>query len=76
MGEYVTVSAKIPRELREKLAELGIRPSEVIRRALRKEVEERTRRIIYKKIERASLIISRVGKDAWTRAIRESRDQR
>jgi len=76
MSEYVTVSAKIPRELREKLAELGIRPSEVIRRALRKEVEERTRRIIYKKIERASLIISRVGKDAWTRAIRESRDQR
>ena len=76
MGEYVTVSAKIPRELREKLAELGIRPSEVIRRALRKEVEERTRRIIYKKIERASLIISRVRKDAWTRAIRESRDRR
>ncbi len=76
MSEYVTVSAKIPRELREKLAKLGIRPSEVIRRALRKEVEERTRRIIYKKIERASLIISRVGKDAWTRAIRESRDQR
>ena len=76
MSEYVTVSAKIPRELREKLAKLGIRPSEVIRRALRKEVEERTRRIIYKKIERASLIISRVGKDAWTRAIRESRDRR
>ena len=72
----MTVSAKIPRELREKLAELGIRPSEVIRRALRKEVEERTRRIIYKKIEKASLIISKVGKDAWTRAIRESRDQR
>ncbi|RLI32645.1 hypothetical protein DRO56_03185 [Candidatus Bathyarchaeota archaeon] len=76
MSEYVTVSAKIPRELREKLAKLGIRPSEVIRRALRKEVEERTRRIIYKKIEKASLIISKVGKDAWTRAIRESRDRR
>jgi len=76
MSGYVTVSAKISKELREKLAELGIRPSEIIRRALEKEVEERTRRLIYEKIERASPIISKVGKEAWIKTIRESRDRR
>lgn len=41
MAKYVTVSAKIDPELRKKLAELGIKPSEIIRKSLEKEVEER-----------------------------------
>ena len=31
---------------------------------------------IYGKVERASEIIRRVGRDAWIKAIRESRDER
>lgn len=76
MAKYVTVSAKIDVELRKKLAELGIKPSEIIRRSLEKEVEERMKQQLYKKAEKASKIISRVGKDAWIKAIRESREQR
>lgn len=75
MGDYVTVSAKITVDLRKKLAELDIRPSEIIKKALEKEVEERTRKMLYEKVERASLIISRVGREAWVRAVRESRDE-
>jgi len=74
--KYVTVSAKIDVELRKKLAELGIKPSEVIRKSLEEEVEKRMRELLYKKIEKASRIITRVGKDAWIKAIRESRDER
>ncbi|MEM3551189.1 MAG: hypothetical protein QXV01_08900, partial [Candidatus Bathyarchaeia archaeon] len=57
---YVTVSAKIDEELRKKLAELGIKPSEVIRKSLKKEVEERMKQQLYKKIEEASKIIKKI----------------
>jgi len=76
LTKYVTVSAKIDVELRKKLAELGVKPSEIIRKSLEKEVEERMKQQLYKKAEKASKIISKVGKDAWIKAIRESRDQR
>ena len=76
MTKRVTVSARIDVELRRKLRELGIRPSEVIREALEREVEERLKLQLYEKVERASKVILRVGKDAWIRAIRESREER
>ena len=76
MTKQVTVSARIDVELRRKLKELGIRPSEVIKKALEREVEERLKMRIYGKVEKASEIIRRVGRDAWIKAIRESRDER
>lgn len=76
MKKYVTVSAKIDVELRRKLAKLGIKPSEIIRKALEKEVEERMKRQLYKKIGEASKIIAKVERDEWIKAIRESREQR
>jgi len=76
LKKYVTVSAKIDVELRRKLAKLGIKPSEIIRKALEKEVEERMKRQLYKKIEEASKIIAKVERDEWIKAIRESREQR
>ena len=76
MTKQVTVSARIDVELRRKLRELGIKPSEVIKKALEREVEERLRLQLYGKVERASEIIRRVGRDAWIKAIRESRDEK
>ncbi|MCP8313134.1 MAG: hypothetical protein H3Z53_02015 [archaeon] len=76
MAKYVTVSAKIDEELRKKLSELGIKPSEIIKMALEKEVEERMKQNLYEKTEEASKIILKVGKDSWVKAIRESREQR
>ena len=76
MSDYVTVSAKITKKFREKLAELGVKPSEVIKRALESEVEERMRKLLYEKVESAGPIISKVGRAAWVEAIRESRDEK
>jgi len=73
--EYVTVSAKIDKELREKLRDLSIKPSEVIRRALREEVERRMEEELRMKAKAASEIISKVGTENWTRSIRETRDE-
>ncbi len=70
------MSAKISEELRKKLAELNIKPSEVIRRSLEKEVEEKMKQQLYQKIEKTSKLILKVGKEAWVKAIRESREER
>jgi len=76
LAKTVTVSAKIDVELRRKLDELGIKPSEAIRRALEKEVEEKMRERLYEMIEKASAILSKVSKQDWIKAVRESRDER
>ena len=74
--KYVTVSAKIDEELRKKLAELGIKPSKVIRESLKKEVEERMKQRLYQKVEKASKLVLKIGKESWVKAIRESREER
>jgi len=74
--KYVTVSAKIDEELRKKLAELGIKPSKVIKESLKKEVEERMKQRLYQKVEKASKLVLKIGKESWVKAIRESREER
>ena len=76
MTKTVTVSAKITVELRRKLAELGVKPSETIRRALESEVEERTRQKLQETIEHASAILSKVDREDWVKSVRERRDER
>ena len=62
--------------LRKKLAELGIKPSEAIRRALEREVEEKMRAKLQKEVEATSTILSKVSEKDWVKTIRESRDER
>jgi len=76
LAKYVTVSARINVELREKLRELGIKPSEVIRRALEREVEERLKLQLYEKVGRASEVIRKVKREDWVKALREGREER
>ena len=76
MKKYATVSAKIDVELKKKMDELGISPSKAIRRTLEQEVERRMMELLRKKIEKASVILSKVSREAWVKEIRESRDER
>ncbi len=52
---YVTVSAKIPAELKDMLDKLGIKPGPVIRRAL----EEEVRRAMFKRLEERARKLSK-----------------
>jgi len=72
----VTVSAKISKELKRKIDELGISPSEVIRRALEEEVRRRTRELLKERLEEVSSILSKVEREEWIKAIREAREER
>jgi antitoxin component of RelBE/YafQ-DinJ toxin-antitoxin module len=76
LTETVTVSAKIDVRLRKKLAELGIKPSEAIRRALEKAVEEKLKAKLQTDVEAVSTILSKVPEEEWVKAVRESREER
>ena len=73
---YVTVSAKIRRELYLKLKEYGVPISKVIRRALEEEVRRREEEEVRKALRRAQEILRRIPREAIVEAIRASRDER
>ena len=63
-------------KLKKQLSELGISPTKTMREALQREVEEKTRERLRRKVEEANLTLSKLNKETWTKAIRESRDKR
>ena len=75
MGRYVTVSAKVPYELREKAAKLGINVNQLIRRALEEEVKRREREQLRVMAREASEILSKIPEEEIVKIIRESREE-
>ncbi len=73
MDKYVTVSAKVRRELKEEAERLGIRISEVIRRSLEEEVRKRKLEIIRKKLEEIGDVLEKLDVDRLVKHIREDR---
>jgi len=76
MGRYVTVSAKIPVELKRELEELGVRVSEVIRRALEKEVRRRRMERLLEELEEVRPLLASLPPEENARIIRVGRDER
>jgi predicted transcriptional regulator len=73
---YVTVSAKIPRRLKELLDKYGIKPGPVIRRAL----EEKVKRRVLSELEEGARVLSErlshISDEEVASIIREGRDKR
>jgi post-segregation antitoxin (ccd killing protein) len=76
MGNQVTVSAKIPVELKKKLTKLGVNVSELTREALEKEVERLERERLRSLAEEASKILQKVPVEEIVDAVRASRESR
>jgi len=74
--EYVTVSAKIPRKLKELLDRYGVKPSPVIRRALEEEVRRRMLAEIEEKARELSVKLAHIPDEEIARIIREDREGR
>jgi predicted transcriptional regulator len=73
---YVTVSAKIPRRLKELLDKYGIKPGFVIRRALEEEVK---RRVLSELEEEARVLsgrLSHISDEEVASIIRGDREER
>ena len=74
--EYVTVSAKVRRELYEKLKSYRIPISNVIKRALEEEVRRREEEEIRKMLEKAQAILKKIPLEEIVDAVRASREER
>jgi len=73
---YVTVSAKIPRRLKELLDRYGIKPGPVIRRALEEEVRKRLLEEIEARARELSSKVSHIPDEEIAKLIREDRGER
>ena len=73
---YVTVSAKIPRRLKELLDKYGVKPSQVIRRALEEEVRRRILAEIELEAKRLREKLSHISDEEIAEIIREHREAR
>lgn len=76
MGKYVTVSVKVPLEVKRRLEELGIKPSEVFRRAIEEELRRRELEEIEKELSELESVLSKFSRDFVVKSIREDRDSR
>jgi len=76
MGDYVTVSAKIPRELKELMNRFSIKPGPVIREALEREVRRRILEEVEKKAWKLSEKLKNIPDEEIAKLIREDRELR
>lgn len=76
MTKTVTVSTKIPQELKEKLKQLKIKPSKLLRQAIEDEIKRREAQKLKEEIEKLKPIFDRISTDDIVRSIREDRTQR
>lgn len=76
LGAYITVSSKVSRELKEEAERLGIRISEVLRRALEEEVRRRRLEALRGRVEELAPALEKIDVAEIVGLIRADRDQR
>ena len=74
MGDYITVSTKVRRELKEEAERLGVRISEVLRRALEEEVKRRKLEELERKLGELGGALDKIDIDRVVKSIREDRE--
>jgi antitoxin CcdA len=76
MGEQTTVCAKVPVELKEKLANLGVNVSELIRQQLQAEVDRLERQRLKEQAKEVSAIFKKIPPEEFVESVRATRDSR
>ena len=76
MGKYVTVSTKIPEELKRRMIKLGIKPSSFLRKAIEEEVKKREIKRIEEQIRKLRRVLEKISVEDVVRSVREDRDVR
>ena len=74
--QTVTVSTKIPKQLKEKIRRLKIKPSKILRKALEDEVKKREVEELKEEIHRLKPVLEKVTTEDIVKSIREDRDSR
>jgi len=74
--QCVTVSTKIPKQLKEKIQKFKIKPSKILRKALEDEVKKREVEELKVEIDKLRPILDKVSVEDIVKSIREDRDSR
>jgi len=73
--KYVTVSAKIPKEVKERLEKAGVKPSKVIKKALFKALKEVEIQEFKNVVKDAEDIFKKIPDERIVENIREDRER-
>ena len=76
MGKQATVTAKIPAELKGRLARLGVNVSGMIREALEREVKRVEKERLRELAEEAGEILQKIPAEELVQVVREGREAR
>jgi len=76
LSRYVTVSVKIPEDLKDRMKKLGIKPAQVLRKAIEDKVRKEEAKLLDKKLERMWPVLDKVSSEEAVRSVREDRDHR
>ncbi len=76
MGSYVTVSAKVRRELVEEARRLNINLSQLIRESLEREVRRRRLALLEGRLSERRELLEKIDLDRMVSHIREDRERR
>ncbi len=76
LSKYVTVSTKIPQELKEKMKQLEIKPSKLLRKAIEDEIRRREAKKLKEAIEKLKPVLNKVSVEEIVKGIREDRERR
>jgi len=76
MSKYVTVSVKIPAELKKKLDKYGIKPSRLLKEAIEREILKREAEEISRELSKLSTTLKKFTVDEVVEFIREDREGR
>ena len=76
MSKYTTVSTKIPKEVKEKMKELKIKPSKLLRKAIEEEIKRREAEKIKEEIANLKPVLDKVSMEEIVESIREDRTRR
>ncbi|HDJ50670.1 MAG TPA: hypothetical protein ENF25_00515 [Thermoprotei archaeon] len=74
MSKYITISAKVRRDLVEEARRLDINISELIRRAIEEEVRKRKLMLLEKRLRKKQDILKKIDVNEIINLIREDRE--
>ena len=73
--EYATISAKIPKDIKHKIDDYGIKPSEIIRKSIYDEIKKIEIMQLKEETESMSSIVKKIKSKSVVKSIREDRDR-
>ena len=76
MRKYVTISVKVPIEVKEKLEKYGIKPSELLKRAIYEELRRREAEELEREVSELKDLLNKFSSEFVVRSIREDRESR